>query len=399
MLSLPESWELPLCKDLKLFLETQQHQEILTHCPATGSGQRGDPPGLGWLLFSRGQNKDCNDNHNPGALQGLHIQLWIPPSPTSASGWEPDAHRSCSLRSRGSRGTAKATAGCDTHEQQHDGLRTEAGAQGALCHLRSPDTTTDSIMLCRMMKHPWCSHLETICAWMWGRGRWFQLSQDEVLHPVQLTITVKAPRSFPESLPQVTRLQRPQLNMSKLQWAQLTHSEIPLEMAHASAASCTDVTDGAAGRAWTLLDTNRQLSQFVLTLLQHPCVNFTNNQCFHPVSEQATLCKEPFQEGKKQTEVTTKTKVKWGIVSSSDSHSVVFHAGSEELGFHQCSTIQHGTENIFSANESSLSQQTPGTEHWGTKIRRRKLEKSKNLYHSLQNRFTSEELSTYITHQ
>lgn len=258
MLSLPESWELPLCKDLKLFLETQQHQEILTHCLAIGSGQRGDPPGLGWLLFSRGQNKECNDNHNPGALWGLHIQLCIPPSSTSASGWEPDAHRSWSLCSRGSGGTRpRPWLAVTPMNSSMMPWGQRLGVRVALCHLRSPDTTTDSIMLSGMIKHPWCSHLETICAWMWGRGRWFWLSQDEALHLVQLTITVKAPRSFPESLSQVTGPQRPQLNMSKVQRAQLTHSEIPLEMAHTSAASCTDVTHGAAGRAWTLLHASR----------------------------------------------------------------------------------------------------------------------------------------------
>lgn len=109
--------------------------------------------------------------------------------------------------------------------------------------------------------------------------------------------------------------------------------------------------------------------------------------------------KNYFKQEKSKLKLTTKTIVKWGIVPTSDSHSALFHAGSEELGFHQCSTRQHGTENIFSANESSLSQQVPGAEHWGTKTRRRKLEGSKNLYHSLWNRFTTEELSIYITHQ
>lgn len=101
MLSLPESWDLHLCEDLMLLLETRQHQETPTHCSAIRSGQRSDPPGLGPLHFSRGRNRDCNHNRNPTALWGLHIQLWTPLSLTSGSGWQPGAHKSHSHPYRG----------------------------------------------------------------------------------------------------------------------------------------------------------------------------------------------------------------------------------------------------------------------------------------------------------
>lgn len=57
MLSLPESWELPLCKDLNLLLETQQHQETLPAVLTLGQDKGVTLPYLDDCCFPEGKTK------------------------------------------------------------------------------------------------------------------------------------------------------------------------------------------------------------------------------------------------------------------------------------------------------------------------------------------------------
>ena len=206
--------------------------------------------------------------------------------------------------------------------------------QGALWHTRSsPDTTAD-IMLCRKTKHLWCSHLETVCAWTWGRQVFLAFGRPgwPALHPAQLTISVKAPRSFPESLSPVTGLQRPQpttrrhqlKGTSTLQWAQLTHSKVPCSWLTAvlPAVQMWRTEQQAGSEPSQILPVTwaarlgcveQCLSQLLLTLLQHTCVNTTNYtntaNIFLLFSEQRYR-KSHFKQEKSKAEVTTKPRVK-----------------------------------------------------------------------------------------
>lgn len=168
MLSLPESWELPLHGFKALLGNTTRSEGT-------------DPLCCHWVRTKEWPSWTGMTTLFQRVKQWLQWQ-W----PWSTSGFahpavDPTIFHICfRMRARCSqemfpplerkwRHTAKAMAGCDTQEQQQDALRTGAGGQGALCHLSTPDKTTDSIMFWRMEKHLWWLYLETLCAWMWGR--------------------------------------------------------------------------------------------------------------------------------------------------------------------------------------------------------------------------------------
>lgn len=311
MLSLPESWELPLCKDLMLLLKTQQRQEIPTPHSAIRSGQRGDPPGLRPLLFSGGRNRDCRRDRDPGALWGLRIQLQIPPSSTSASGREPGAHKSRSLSWRGNRGTGPRPRLVVTPTNGHmmpwgQGL----GCEGALWHTRSsPDTTTDR--LCRKTEHLWCSYLETRVPQR-EAGKYFWLSEGQADQPFARPSSPPACKPHGVSLnhrPQRQGCrdpdQRPQDTKQK---ARPHGDELSSRLARSLGIGYPQrcqlyKCDWRSRRHGLNPPRNCQTrGQQDLDASSVNSTSYTNtaSSCFPPVSEQATLQKEPFQAGKKK---------------------------------------------------------------------------------------------------
>lgn len=141
MLSLPESWDLRLCEDLMLLLETRQHQEILTHCSAIRSGQRSDLPDLDHCTFPEGETETAITTATPEHFEvctsssGHHRLLHL----VLAHSWVLTGAIPIPIEET----EVKAPAGCHTNEWLPDALRRGLRCQGAPRHARSPDTTTE----------------------------------------------------------------------------------------------------------------------------------------------------------------------------------------------------------------------------------------------------------------
>lgn len=236
MLSLPESWELPLCKDWNLFLETQQHQEILPAVLPLGQDKGVTLPDLDDCCFPEGKTKAAMTTITLEHFKvctsscGSHHLLHLPlPESQMFTGAAPSAPEEVEANSQGQ--------GWPWHPWTAAWCPEDRGwGSGCYC-------TTSEVQI-QQPQTPSCSaEWQSTCDARTLKprvperevGRWFWLSQDQTLHPVQLTITVKAPRRFLGLPPYVPGLQRPQLmaerlptkSMSKLQWAQPPHSNVP----------------------------------------------------------------------------------------------------------------------------------------------------------------------------
>lgn len=217
MLSLPESWELPPCEALMLLLETQQQQEIRTHRSTISTRGKRDPPGQGPRLFSRRQNADWNHNTNPTALQGLHIELQAhhPLHPVLAGCWQepfPSPGRETKARGQGHGWLWHSQTSAWCLQNRDWGVRAHRDTQEVQIQPQK----------CQLYRKTWqlsCSHLDTMCAWTWGRELFLAFWKPgwPALSPTQLTSSTKASGSFSESLFLAIGPWRPQLMTKRRQ--------------------------------------------------------------------------------------------------------------------------------------------------------------------------------------
>lgn len=236
MLSLPESWELPLCKDLKLFLETQQHQEILTHCHWVRTEVT--LPDLDDCCFPEGKTKaamttitlehfgvcisSCESYHVPHLLlpESQMLTGAIPTTWEEAEAhsqghgwpWHPWTAAWCpGDRGWGSGCTAPPQKSRHKH-RHHNALQNDKAPVMLTPWNRVPECEGRGVVLAfsrpGSSSYPAHHHAESSREFSW----------------------ITPPSARAAETPANGR-KTPTKSMSKLQRAQLPHSEVPLEMA------------------------------------------------------------------------------------------------------------------------------------------------------------------------